>query len=507
MTTEQFFRCTLQSDVILNASLATEGNMNSLDYIPGSNFLGIVAGRLYWEGFSRRAAYRLFHSGEVSFGDAQIAMGNALSYAMPFAVLKDKKEKRKIGKGAHLYLQHGLPDGSLPEGLQLKQEREGYFDKDGLFYSEVEKDFVLKSAHDRALRRSKEGAMYGFQTLRKNQSFLFSVRWTKPDAQLYQWVMGALMGPHRIGKSRSSYGRVQIEPIARPALYESAEAFSGQRLLVYAQSNLCLLNAQGQASFQLSPKTLGITGNFRAELSSIRTYTYSPWNGHRKTHDRHRNVILKGSVLVFDLDQPVTLTQLPTQIGVYQAEGLGRVLYNPVFLEADHEGKWTTSLKRYEPKKEEFAKRDHLQTPLAKFLQVQHQSRQKALEIGQAVVDVKNKYQTVFHKLKITPSQWGMIRQVAVMATSVDDLHDKLWGPKEQDANKPEGLLMTGVAATRYWGKQNGKARNLLHKIYQTHKQYGTTFLAKFATEMAKSKPETSHSPSTSTNLPTTTNA
>lgn len=41
------YRCTLCTDVILNVKSATEGNNQTLDFIPGNNFLGIVAGELY----------------------------------------------------------------------------------------------------------------------------------------------------------------------------------------------------------------------------------------------------------------------------------------------------------------------------------------------------------------------------------------------------------------------------------------------------------------------------
>ena len=37
------FKCTLLSDVILNQKAATEGPNQTLDFIPGSCFLGIVA--------------------------------------------------------------------------------------------------------------------------------------------------------------------------------------------------------------------------------------------------------------------------------------------------------------------------------------------------------------------------------------------------------------------------------------------------------------------------------
>ena len=38
-----YFKCTLLTDVIITQSAATDGHQSTLDYIPGSNFLGICA--------------------------------------------------------------------------------------------------------------------------------------------------------------------------------------------------------------------------------------------------------------------------------------------------------------------------------------------------------------------------------------------------------------------------------------------------------------------------------
>ncbi|MEI6882544.1 MAG: hypothetical protein WCK82_14590, partial [Bacteroidota bacterium] len=79
--TERYYTCTLESDVVLNSKMATEGNMTTLDYISGSNFLGVVANSIYAK--HKEKAYSLLHSGEVSFGDAHISheKNNEVSYA------------------------------------------------------------------------------------------------------------------------------------------------------------------------------------------------------------------------------------------------------------------------------------------------------------------------------------------------------------------------------------------------------------------------------------------
>ena len=90
---EIYFKVTLLSDVVLNSSLATEGNMTSLDYIPGSNFLGMIAGKLY-ENLNINESYLLFHSGKVRFGDATISIENMVSYPFPNLLFIDKIKKK-----------------------------------------------------------------------------------------------------------------------------------------------------------------------------------------------------------------------------------------------------------------------------------------------------------------------------------------------------------------------------------------------------------------------------
>ena len=105
-----YFKCELKTDIVLNASLATEGNMQTLDYISGSNFLGIVAGQLYAKE-SPDLCYQLFHSGEVSFGDALIATDNAQSYAMPFSLFVNKLKKSVVEDS--VWIHHYLNDNNL----------------------------------------------------------------------------------------------------------------------------------------------------------------------------------------------------------------------------------------------------------------------------------------------------------------------------------------------------------------------------------------------------------
>ena len=62
------FKCKLLSDMVLNLQSATEGRQQTLDFIPGNCFLGIVAKE--YEGKFKDNAFLIFHSGKVRFGDA-----------------------------------------------------------------------------------------------------------------------------------------------------------------------------------------------------------------------------------------------------------------------------------------------------------------------------------------------------------------------------------------------------------------------------------------------------
>lgn len=69
------FKCKLLSDVILNQRAATEGNQESLTFIPGNCFLGIVAKD--YMNFQPQEQAEIFHSGHVRFGDAHPASKDA----------------------------------------------------------------------------------------------------------------------------------------------------------------------------------------------------------------------------------------------------------------------------------------------------------------------------------------------------------------------------------------------------------------------------------------------
>ncbi len=137
------FKCTLLSDIILNQKAATEGNQSTLDFIPGSNFLGITA-QIY-STLPKEKQIMLFHSGDVSFGDAHPAQNGIRSLRVPGAIFTPKIKKIVDNEN---YVHHFINSFEGLKEKQLKQARSGFycFEKGEATEIEVLKTFALKSA-------------------------------------------------------------------------------------------------------------------------------------------------------------------------------------------------------------------------------------------------------------------------------------------------------------------------------------------------------------------------
>jgi len=494
MIKELFFKCELISDVVLNASLATEGNMTTLNYIPGSNFLGIVASKVYpLNKDSEEEIFHLFHSGNVSFGDAvKISNdGQNVFYPKPFSYFKDKL---KINQNIYLHHLIDPKDGIKDESgnkIQLKQERSGFLDSNGTIIEEVKKTFALKSAQDRDSRTSKEGAMFGFESMKAGQTFVFSVRYE--DEKDIELVKKHLAGKCFIGKSKSAqYGEVcisEIESIEKISSFEP-DNFT----LVYAESNLSFIDENtGQTTFQPTVAQLGLTsGSISWDKSSIRTYSYSPWNFIRNASNGQRDCIAKGSVFFVEDAKASATTK---SVGEYQAEGLGRIIYNPVFLEGNADcslgfnleiiADATTVSKNIIPDEE------NIETPLGIALFKRYNDQKGEKEIAANVIEALNVSSSELKKY-ITSSQWGNIRALATdyyrNGKSYEDLLLELFYESTREDKergiKNSGMLTHGKMYDKLWDK-NGRL-NTFKVILNSYSNKSLIFVAKYAAEMAK---------------------
>lgn len=497
------YRCNLIGDVVLNASLATEGNMDTLDYIPGSAFLGVVVNELFKNG-SSSDALQIIRDGKVYFGDARIEIDGSQSYPMPFSYIMGKLHA-KVDQDP-IYLHHLIRyDQPIVDDdsriIQLQQQRKGYLTVEGedpaypqgKYIDHIQQSFSLKSAYNAEQRRADEGKMYGFTAINAGQRFRFSV--TGEETHL-DMVNDIIIGKHYIGKSRSAqYGAVEIDTVDD---FQEPPTFSPHGYtLVYAASNLCFYDQTGRPTLCPIASDLGLpSGEIDWALSQVRTHSYSVFNAKRNTTGTARYVITRGSVFYVSNS---SIAMATGYVGVHRNEGLGAVVYNPAFLRPGDTSPQTamqlTSLPipRTLAADMDLAMGATSDQPLARLAirrgGHEHDARDQAKKVNE-IVDEWEK-STAFKK--ITSSQWGQIRAHATASVNAAELFVRLfWGDKEHQQKAKDdpsidlkkhskGYLAHGRAFDSLW--KDGTCRILLrNKVLD----YSPHLIAKIAAEMAK---------------------
>lgn len=473
-----YFSCKLLTDVILNQCAATEGNQESLDFIPGNNFLGIVAGVLYPNTkITEPDKLTLFHSGKVRFGDAHPERDGKRALRIPSSFFYPKLDESK----SKLYVHHEMEASKID--FQPKQCRTGFylFENFEMEAVKVEKSFAIKSAYDRDYRRSKDEAMYGYESLQEGISWIFEVAVDQDvSSDLCEQIKTALIGEKRIGRSRTAqYGMVEIEFLSnyKPVSY-SSKTNTDSDVLVYADGRLIFLDEYGLPTFQPTAEQLGLkAGVIDWSKSQIRTFQYAPWNFKRRSRDTDRCGIEKGSVFYV---KNTAFNDGCEWIGSYQNEGFGKVIYNPMFLEAEpnSNGKAkykiidavTTSAQHQEISDE--IKRN----PLFNYLQNQQQkesAEQKILkEVNEFVARHKDKYTK-----ESFASQWGTIRSIAIKRKTKTAIMTELF-------DKTNAYLTHGVAKDKWDERKRRDDFQVFIKRFNEHDFQSA--LINLASEMAK---------------------
>ncbi len=495
------FRCELLSDVILNASGASDGNFLSHDYIPGSNFLGITA-RNYQDAKNRGIAYDLFHNGNVRFGDAHLVIDGQRSLKVPAAWFYKKGDALSDGKiWLHHFLDQDQYSRLIRDGIQLKQARSNFFVNSGdsneiniISFADM-KYFSIKSAYDRQARRAKESQMFGYMAMRKGSEWEFSVTVAGGNGQtILDFVKDNLSGRRSIGRSRSAqYGRVNIvfdreencsemQPVSENATAESYE------IIIYAESRLAFMDRFGMPTVQPEPKMLGLPKGSKIvwDKTQILTYRYAPWNGIRRTRDADRICIDKGSVIVASVPEGSAVSSIPRTVGYFRNEGLGVIRVNPDFLcQARPDGRLSIPIPSADASGgqdvEAAGETTQSETSLISWLGTQEKLSRDNKRIMKLVNDFILKYGDRFRDKMA--SQWGNIRSLAERAQNAEDLMTRLF---HDDTEQPDqsGYLMHGVAENKW--RKNGRRDVLKEFLIKQPEDIRIRLTIKLASEMAK---------------------
>jgi len=433
---ELIYQVEFLSDIILPSSSNTQGNISQLDFIPGSNFLGMVATN--YKDFED--SFKIFHSGAVKFGDATILKDGKPTYKMPLSYFYEKLDKNQT-----IYNHHKIDDFS--KFNQLKQLRNNYITKDNETIS-IEYNYSQKSAYDKEKRRSLDSSMFGYSAIKSGTKWQFSIKVDETicedDLKL---LKKSILGTKRLGKSKSAqYGLVEIQELGT---IENREDKNLNTIVLYANSRLALVDEHGNPTYDLQYLFDGLKkDNIDYPKSQIKTSTFTPYNSTRKTYDYERFCINKGSVIVLkDVDK----SSIPQFVGGYQSEGFGELLLNPSFLNQH-------GFKLHKDNKEDCKEHNQednkeIKSKLALFLKQKEENKKAKLDILDKVDNFINK-NTDLSKKKMN-SQWGQIRSICSTSTN-DTIYENI-----------KTYITHGVAKTKWEGKNE---KSILDAIKNSNK-------------------------------------
>lgn len=429
---------TLQDDCIFSERNATAGVHKALDYIPGGALLGAVAARLYAE-LDNEQAFNWFHSGKVRFGNAYPLVDGKRTFPMP-ACWHQAKGKSPIDEGkvdaGKIWRLDKCENNSLPDNQQPQQLRAGYVSLDGCV-AEAHKSFRMKTAIDTETGRAKESALFGYDALQAGQRFYAQISYDDVinEADIAQ-LKAIFQKPLLLGRSRSAeYGRATIE-ILQTAQPLPPDKTTSKEITLWLLSDLMALDEYGQPTLSPKPDHLGLPeGELVAENSFLRTRRYSTWNAHKQGYEMERQVISKGSVLVYKLKSRLTaehLQRIAAGLGIERQAGLGQVWLNPPLL-ADEKPKFDTSVKPVVitlPKDEQ--KPEPLKPALITWLESQQRQSSTQQTFAREARQIARTYQKLMESARglkglgkevhIGPSQsqWGAVLAAAKSRQSLE---------------------------------------------------------------------------------------
>ena len=414
MTKTLKFKCTLESDIVLSQTSSSEGNQKTLDFIPGNNFLGIVARELYSD--SSAESLKLFHTSKLRFGDAHPSVHGIRGLKVPASMYYPKLSSASKECYIHHLTDH---DAVAIRDKQLKQCREGFysFDETKGTHVDTHKNFTIKSAYDSQKRRSKDHQMFGYEALAKDLIMYFEIESDLSD-EINQIIVNSICGKKHIGRSRTAeFGLVNIEQAEYKEIVSSEPSSSSDFVTVYADGRLIFLDESGEPTYQPTADALGVTGGeIDWAKSQVRTFQYAPWNGKRHTYDTERCGIEKGSVFVIK-QHGASCPNRSQYVGWYKNEGFGKVIYNPAFLKGspNEQGKALYTLEDYGDDKEVIPNEDKPVSSLIDFLLNKRNTTESNQTVYQIVQEAVALFEPYFRKGTFA-SQWGSIRNIAMIS-------------------------------------------------------------------------------------------
>jgi CRISPR-associated protein Csx10 len=405
--TELAYQIELLSDVVVTADSATEGGHEGLDYLPGSLFLGVAASAI------KPFDPDLFLSGKVRFLNAYPLWNGRETHPVPLSYHTPKGDKS------------ALPTNRLiesAESMQMEQCRKGFAPSEGAPIVKIRLGNQLKTAIHRDNRRSEDGQLFDYSSISAGTVFMLKVQIDRSGDD--QRIKDAFDGKTlHVGRSRSAeYGLVRCSPLNKtehkteqrnPCLFDGAD----NRMALYLASDLALVR-NGLPVLQPHAADFGLgQAEFRPDQSYLQVRRYVPWNAFYNCYTTERQVLCKGSVLVFDnvsANPKEVQQQLSAGVGLYVEEGLGQVWVNPEWLVRAHKTAAMTGSSPNVPPKPN--------TPLVQFLSNKAARLDNSRSAFETAMDWAKAWMELYpaksggdrDKNLPTKTQWSGIRNIAV---------------------------------------------------------------------------------------------
>lgn len=339
-----YFKAELLDDVVLSQRTATVGDHKSLDYIPGSAFLGVFAARFYET--VGTAAWDIFHSSKVRFLNAYPLVAGKRSIPMPLA-FHSEKVPRPGREDSILNFVYPEVKENEEESIQYRQNRSGYvhFQQDKkISVITPLKTSRMRTAIDGTTGTAAKSQLYRYESLNAGQIFIGKIEWDESIADsitplVTLFEQGTVV---HMGRSKTaSYGRVRISKEGADVFYSAIteDSLTETSFSVLAISDLNLRNlVTGTPELKLTPDFLGLGEHWhldRTKSFSRPSYVYQ-YNAHRREIELQKTLISKGSVFTFKSDKEITaeekekiLSAIAKGIGESKEKGFGEIaLFN-----------------------------------------------------------------------------------------------------------------------------------------------------------------------------------
>lgn len=436
---ELYFKAELLDDVVLSQRTATVGDHKSLDYIPGSVFLGIAASRFYSK-MNKDDGWKVFHSSNVRFYNAYPMVNEKRSIPMPLSLHSQKVPESGKEKDVYNFVYPGEKD----EKIQYRQNRVGYVNICGdgkIQIVQPLKTSRMRTAIDAKTGMAAKSQLYGYESLDAGQVFVGKIEW---DDSLKDLIVPieSLFKPKEIvhvGRSKTaSYGRVEISEIEKPNVNCSLQSLSGTTFSILAISDLCLKNPEtGTPELNVLPSFLGLGEDWTLDRQKTfsRPSCIYQYNSYRKEIEMQKTLISKGSVFTFKSEKEITAEEkekvifaIKNGIGDARNQGFGEIVLfdlgkefqkedaqdkaDSLSLELkDNESEWLNWLK---PEFRNANVEEKVKKAVSEFVRLC-----KSIKVYQCFDNEK-----IFWPGK---AQWGRILEVARECTSKVDLYSKLF--------------------------------------------------------------------------------